>query len=455
MRHKTSKNEAWMQILIAWIWCISLLTCSCRNQTRVPLPSTTNLSRNIQVAFDKARAAVIENLESPIEWGRLGKLCMAHEFLQDAVECFETASNLDPRDARWKYFQAVVLQEFDLEKSARCYSEALAAKPDNIVARYRWAQVLARLGRYDDARAELAKADIASPNQPAVELALARLAIAQSNWTEAAERLQSAVKLAPHTREIYNELSRVAAHEKRWSDAYEFQRAGNLAAGTEVSLDDPWLQEITELELNGHPASDKADRLLAQGQLHAAVAILRNVARDHPELPRARLNLAVALWQIGQTDESQREFKQLVSQFPDEATTYLTWGRLLATSGRFQEAKLRFEQAIERKADSGEGFAMLGAVLEKQDRLEDAVVLYKRSIQTTPQIISTYLSLASVFCRLGDPSAAELVLESATKLNIRSEAEKTELGRLSRVAAALKTGSKVLNPEPESNLKSQ
>lgn len=372
----------------------------------------------------------MENPQSPIEWGRLGKLYMAHQFVPEAIACFEAAAKLDSLDPRWPYFQAVLFEESDLETSAARYAETLAIKPESAIARFRLAQVLIRLGQYDKAQTELQKVQVAAPKEAAIRLTLARLAIVQSNWDEAEKYLQAAARQAPHSREVFQELSRLAAHQKRWADAVEFQRASQFAAGNPVSLEDKWLQEVTELELSGHPLADQADRFLAEGQLNAAVKALRSVVHDHPELVRAHVNLAVALWQLGRLDEAEREFKKLVLEFPDEATTYLTWGRLLATSGRFQEAKLRFEQAIDRKADTAEGCSMLGSVLERSGQLEDAVVWFQRSIRAAPQVSSTYLSLASVFCQLGQTSSAENSLSLAANLAHNDEGAKAEIARL-------------------------
>lgn len=412
--------------------CCCALMFGCRQPIAVPSPSTSGLPKALQAAFERARAAVTEDPKSATEWGRMGKLCMAHQFFTEAIACFEKAEALDPNDPRWSYFQAVMYEEVDLEKSSQLYGKSLKAKSDSAITRFRLGQVLVRLGQFEGARAEFQRVVELEPNQPSARLALARLDIATANWSEAETQLRAAVGLAPNSRALLQELSRVAAHKEEWVQALQFQNAGQMAIGNESAIEDVWLQEITDLEMSGHPAADRADRFLAEGQLNAAAAALRDVVREHPELPRARQNLAVVLWQLGQTSESQREFHQLVSDFPDEATAYLAWGRLLAAAGRFQEAKLRLEQAIERKADTGEGCAMMGRISEKLGLDEEAVTWFQRSVRASPQVAATRVSLAMAYRQLGKLPEARAALQAAANLAADDDQKKQEIVRLLR-----------------------
>ena len=203
-----------------------------------------------------------------------------------------------------------------------------------------------------------------------------------------------------------------------------------LATGSDSSLEDRWLKEITDLELSGQSAAERADRYLAQGQLEVAAELLREVVRDHPELPRARSNLAIVLWQLGRIVESQHELNRLVELFPNEPTAFLTWGKLLANAGRLKESEHRLKQALDRKSDAWEACSMLGDIAERQGNVEGAITWYQLAIHAAPQSGVTYLRLASAYHQIGSRDSAEKSLEIAEKLEPLDIAFRAEIARL-------------------------
>ncbi len=435
-----------MQILVSiGIFCGTSLI-GCQPALSVPSPNMTGLSAAIHKACSDGKDAVISQPKSAAAWGHLGKLYMAHDFGNEAMTCFRHASKLDKQDGKWIYLQGILLEESDLEASEAVYRETLKVDDKSAIVRYRLGKVLARLGRLDEARAEFQTAAELKPKEPAPRLALARLDLSAAKWSSAEQNLKLASTLAPYCRDVKLELARLAARQGNWTEALGYENSAQLATTPEVSLNDPWLKEVFDLELAGQASSERADQLLAAGQFAAAAKMLQNVVRDHPELSRARLNLAIVLWQLGQIPESQREFQQLVTRFPDESTGYLAWGRLLASVGRFQEAKRRFEQAIEKKADAAEANSMLGMIEERQGHLEVAAECYQRAIHAAPDIASAYLALAAVYQQLGKPSQANHFLELAMHLKHPDEIVRREIERQFREVANEPESASALNP---------
>ena len=446
LKKMMNNRQTLMQILVAiGVFCGASLI-GCQPLVSAPSPNTAGLSTAIQKAFSESRDAVVAQPMSPVVWGHFGKLCMAHDFANDAMTCFQQASKLDKAEGKWSYFQGILLEEYDLEASEWFYRETLKNEKQSSVARYRLGQVLTRLGRLNEARAEFQAAAELKPQEPAPRLALARLDLAKSDWSAAEQNLKLASTLAPYCRNIYLELARLAARQGNWTEAVSHQNSAELTTIPEVSLKDPWLKEVTDLELAGQNSSERADQLLAAGQFADAAKMLQTVVRDHPELARARLNLAIVLWQLGRIPESQREFQQLTTQFSDDPTAYLTWGRLLASIGRFQEAKRRLEQAIERKGDAAEANSMLGMFEERQGNLEQAAKFYQRAVQAAPEVASTYLALAGIYRQLGEPSQANHTLEKAMKLKSTDENVRREIERQLREAIHEPDSASALNP---------
>ena len=435
-----------MQVVIAIGIFFGAFLTGCQRTLSVPSPNMTGLSAAIKKAFSDGKEGVVSQPKSPAAWGHLGKLYMAHDFANEAMTCFQQASKLEKQDGKWIYLQGILLEEADLEASETCYRETLKVDANSAIVRFRLGKVLTKLGRIEEARAEFQTAAELKPQEPAPRLALARLDLAAANWSAAEQNLKLVSTLAPYCRDVKLELARLAARKGNWTEALGYENSAQLATIPEISLNDPWLKEVYDLELAGTTSSERADQLLAAGQLAAAAKMLQNVVRDHPELSRARLNLAIVLWQLGNIPESQREFQRLVAQFPDEPTGYLAWGRLLASIGRFQESKRRLEQAIERKADAAEANSMLGMIEERQGDLVQAAECYQRAIHAAPEIATTYLALATIYRQLGDSAKAEYILEMASHLKSPDEVVRREIERQFREAADTKESASALNP---------
>jgi cytochrome c-type biogenesis protein CcmH/NrfG len=61
------------------------------------------------------RTAVGQAPQSAAAWGKLGTAFFAHDYSDEAIFCFAVAERLDPRDARWPYFQGMIQNEKDPE----------------------------------------------------------------------------------------------------------------------------------------------------------------------------------------------------------------------------------------------------------------------------------------------------------------------------------------------------
>lgn len=382
----------------------------------IPVADAARAPEHIAGALRRAQTTVRERPRSAAAWGRLGELYMAHQFPKEALAAFAEAARLDPQDGRWTYLPAILLEEIDLERAVDLYDQTRKRQPGYVAAQFRHAQVASRLGRLDEAQAELQRLAAQQPRSAAVWLALARLAVAHREFAAAAECLQRANEAAPHTRSILLELARLAALQGDWAEALRHQQSAQDGHAAEPAVEDPWLSEVTALELAGRPAAEKADRYLAQGQLAAATSALEEVVREHPELPRARLNLATALWQQGRLADAEREFAALVARFPDDAAGYLSWGRLLATTGRFPEAEQRLREAVRRKPDSGDACLMLGGLNEQQRRGDQAENWYRRAIRAAPQLSAAHAALGLLLARRGERVEALAELQLAAQL---------------------------------------
>src|SRR5262249_54523383 len=124
------KNRRWLvpgvllgAALLLWcfgasMWRRVTSTAAPSPGDRIPEPpplEATNADPAVARAIQAARTAVTQSPHAAEPWGRLGMILKAHGFPAEANTCFIQAEQLDPREPRWAYHQAIEVAERDPE----------------------------------------------------------------------------------------------------------------------------------------------------------------------------------------------------------------------------------------------------------------------------------------------------------------------------------------------------
>ncbi len=99
----------------------------------------------------------------------------------------------------------------ELTEALEKYSEAVAADPGNIDARYQKAALLAHFGRFDEALTDLTQVLDAAPHHGPARRAEATALLLQGRYSEARERLEGGLEAMPRNRELAHALARLLA----------------------------------------------------------------------------------------------------------------------------------------------------------------------------------------------------------------------------------------------------
>ena len=113
------------------------------------------------------------------------------QFLLDLAEMEYTRAIEEASLARWHYLRGIVrMDQGRLLDAIGDFSEVVRQRPKDHLALYRWGTALAVMGNHQRARALLLRAELQTPESPAVLAALADTAIAAKNWELAKEYLE-------------------------------------------------------------------------------------------------------------------------------------------------------------------------------------------------------------------------------------------------------------------------
>jgi tetratricopeptide (TPR) repeat protein len=298
------------------------------------------------------------------------------------------------------------------------YRRAIDADPQSFEAHLSLGLLLAREGRMEDARPELAVATRLDPGDtgPGVKAhawrALARIDQA-SDTTEASNDLLEALKLSPETPEdtllaanIAEQTNEYAAAEAAYRrvlavdpesapakaglahvliERKQYPEAETLLRGAlEQSPEDPGLTAQLATVL---AAQDKAEALPLLQKLHDA----------HPKDPAINRMLAAVLADAGDYAGSDHLYIALLAATPNDASLLLGHGQNLVHQLRYAEAFAAFDKATQVDPANADGWSGLAFAASRTN--QPAVTLHALTMRSKylPEIPSTYFLWATAY----------------------------------------------------------
>ncbi len=235
------------------------------------------------------------------------------------------------------------------------------------------ASVKARMGRREEAIAELVDATRLAPSFSAAHGMLAGLLLEANRIEEALMSARRAVEVAPQSGEGHFTLGRVLLHLRRWEEAEaSFQRGLAFAKSPAAMLEAAQIpsyrgeHEETLRRLRAIVAGDPDDAdacmilawALATSPLERrnaeeALSLARRELKLRPDNPTYRL--AAALFRAGQHGTAEQEFERIFDTADNghACIAYLRAMNLLALD-RADEARRWYDQAQRRIATEGE-----------------------------------------------------------------------------------------------------
>ena len=217
--------------------------------------------------------------------------------------------------------------------------------------------------------------------------------------SEAAQRFDNAVALAPDYAEAHNNLALALAEGGRLPEAIaEYGRAIGLRP------------DYAEAEANLGVA------LSASGRQAEALDHFRRAVQLAPGYAEAHNNLAAALAQGGRLDEAIAEYRAVLRRMPGRAEVRYNLGNALLAAGRPADAIAQFREAVRLKPDYVEALSNLGAILAQSGRPSEAIERYERALEIAPGDADIHYNLGLALRAAGRGPEAERQFEAAARL---------------------------------------
>ena len=333
-----------------------------------------------------------------------------------------------PTDARALFDAGYVADAQDKsDEAAGFYRRAVEADPQRFEAHLSLGLVLARQGKFTEARPELETATKLDPGD-AGNGAKARAwrALAQvdrsDNPAQASNDLLEALKLTPETSEdtlLAAELAEKSGQADSAESAYRrlltadpmnAQANAGLAHLLIARKQFPEAETLLRSALEKSPedaaltaqlatvlvVQDKAEALPLLEKLHAA----------HPDDPAVTRMLAEVLSEAGDSAGSDRLYLQLLAAHPDDPALLLAHGQNLIRQLKYPEALSAFSRATEVDPANPDEWSGLAFAASKTGKPEVTLHALTMRSKYLPDIPSTYFLWATSYDTLHVKAAA-------------------------------------------------
>lgn len=314
--------------------------------------------------------------------------------LENARKALETAWGLTPGDAQLANNLGNLLRKMgELESALAAYDAAIAAAPRFPPARLHRAMVLDELGRYDEARAELASlAAIEPPNLRWLTTA-ASVERNSGNLRAAAARLDEILELDASHGNARHARARISIELGEPDASTRFRRALDA---------EPHNRDL----LLGYAAAAETAALRQD-----AIERLSDAVAADPAWHEGHSVLSAALWEGGARNAFIANYEAAIASRPTDARLWHGYAETLAKADEFTAAAaicLRAEATTGDPAFAAAAFSFLSAGGD----VDQAEALLAR----LPDGLLQPVSLAKHRLRQRDPAAAEVLLAVETEL---------------------------------------
>jgi tetratricopeptide (TPR) repeat protein len=353
----------------------------------------------------------------------LAAALFAQDKVDEAVEQYQIALNLDPRDPQLKVELArVQVGRGNFSAALAALDSMPRAQPSQGATPVKVAALLG-LNRHREAEEEIRQVR----NSPEAAMELAEVFLAANLPTDALNSLNAPrrSRSTQPARFYYLEGKALrmkgellpALHSFRQAHAQDPKSPSTLLALAEIYSDlgkhsDSFamLQRARSIDPDALPIlRNLVVEAMRSGQNRIALSAAKVLKVKSADLEDQYL-VGTILLQENEYEAARPIFEEYVGQHPGDATASLGLGMLYLNENRYAEARTTLERALQIKPSLTEAEYTLAQVAMKQDRGQEAIQHLERAVQQQPQHAAAWFDLGTLYLESGDLSQAENAL---------------------------------------------
>lgn len=358
--------------------------------------------------------------------------------LEEAEADFERAAEIEPHSTARTELGTVRMRGGDLDGALSAFEQALAVDGANVAALLGEAEVLVRLGRYEQS----------------IDVARAALAVDESLPTAHA-LIGEALRMLDHPADSLRAFDRAIALDPDYAFALGSRGQALLSLGrSQAAFDD--LKRADEL------APDTAWILVSLSQslselerFEESYAVAERAAELSSDATALRVKGA-ALLALQRYDEGLAVLERGTELHPQDAALRIVLAQALSTAGRFEEAEVAYLTAASLAPENPRPLSLLALMLDGrgQVRLRDALQFANDAVSRSAEDTFALTVRGRMMRRMGRCEEALADLERVVDRDDAPDWVFSETGEalrlLGRYAEAIEAADRALAVEPSS-----
>ncbi len=417
-RGRLSRRAVW--ILLPMILVISAFAYtfwpSDQVSRDVPTVSLQDVDLSIADAVTSARQAVLDDLNDAGAWGHYAMVLYAHQFLDAAVICFQTASELNADDLRWPYLKGMILAESDVARGLPDVRRAAAMAPENSDLQLRLAELLFDVRHLEESESTFRAVLKQEPDNPRAKLGLARVLSMDGRYEQAVPWARGAARALPQLRAVHELLAKLyhRLDQRKAADA-QLEILKQLRSENS-QWPDPILAEVVMLRADASWEAESAHQYLTAGDPESYARALQRLITDHPQNARYPIELARLLMDAGQYPLARTVLQEARSRHGKSAELLFLWGSVQRELGDLQQAVQVFEDVLRRKPDYAEAWNAMATTRQALGDHAGAVEAFQQVLKFEPLIPEIHVELARALSQINRKKEARQSADRALEL---------------------------------------
>lgn len=170
----------------------------------------------------------------------------------------------------------------------------------------------------------------------------------------------------------------------------------------------------------------KAGILIQRKEPEKALRQLSLVSGTDAASPEVLYNKALAMYQMGLTDDAGTDLGTYAREHPNDAEAQNALGVVMLRAGNYASAKAHLDRAIALRPEQGEYYYNRANVLKEQKEFKAAIDDYTRAVAFIPDLAGAYINRGDVRFLLRETEGACQDLKKACELGECDRLEKYE-----------------------------
>lgn len=377
------------------LWQKSSQTAELVAQSTPEIPTTAITNNELLTRIQKATTQAQEGPD-PIEGlAELSRLYHANGFTREAWKCYATLAVAEPSEPRWHYHFGRILAGYgQLDEATPFFSQATKLASDYPPVHIRLGDTLLKQNRFEEASNAYADALKLDNSNAYALVGLARVAIANEDWSTARTHLEKAVKVTNN--QIGADLL-ADVYKKLNLPQLENQVLQTIRWGSYADIPDPWSLSLMDDCYDAYQVSIAGGWVAHQGDPRKGLRYIKQAIALDPENSIYHYQVAGIYQSLNDLKNAETHFRRSVEIQPDFADAWLSLINIAQQRQSPTHVRRTLDAALKAAPDSPSLNIERARIFLAQKQFSKAYPYFKKSIKVRPHEAIGYIELAKAY----------------------------------------------------------